>query len=128
MAEIKKRRANPHGRRKDNHQETDRSAIVTKTNSGGGCRKPKLERKCNSKWNLGFVRKHVDSSAKSSISHCLPQRGTTPGTVSPPDTKKPERTISAELSQFAPSTPSPDSEMQPGRLYVSRAPQPASVS
>lgn len=48
------------GERRDNHQEADKSAIVTKTNSGWGFRKPKLERKCSSKWNLGFIRKHVD--------------------------------------------------------------------
>lgn len=66
----------------DNHQETDKSAIVTKTNSGWGFRKPKLERKLGSEWNLGFIRKHMDLSAKTIISHCLGQRGT-PRTVPP---------------------------------------------
>lgn len=76
MTETKQRRANPHGRRGDNHQETDKSAIVTKTNSGWGFRKPKLERKCNSEWNLGFIRKHVALPAETIISHCWGQRGT----------------------------------------------------
>lgn len=73
--------------RRDNHQEADKSAIVTKTNSGWGFRKPKLERKRSSKWNLGFIRKHVDWSAEAIIPHCLGQRGT-PKAVPPRETRK----------------------------------------
>lgn len=63
---------------RDNHQETDKRAIVKQANSGGGFRKPKLERKPGNRWDLGFIRKLVDSSAETTISRCLHQRGTTP--------------------------------------------------
>lgn len=86
----------------DNHQETDKRAIVAKTNSGYGFRKPKLERKRGSKRNLGSIRKPVDLSAETIISHCFGQRLRT---VPPRNTNKPERTALAELrNQFLPST------------------------
>lgn len=72
----------------------------------------------------------MDSSSETSISHCLHQRGATPGTVSLPNTKKPGRTVLAELrSQCAPwEDPSWASAMHSGRFYVSKAPQPVSMS
>lgn len=117
---------------RDNHQETDKSAIITKANSGWGFRKPKLERKRNSKRDLGFIRKHMDLSAETTISHCLHQRGTTPG-WSPHQTLRARKDKSNRIEDLiCPfrcwEEPSPGSEMHSGRFYVSTAPHPVSVS
>lgn len=74
----------------------------------------------------------MDSSAETTISHGLHQRGTTPGR-SPHQMLRARKDKSSRIEDsICPFSsweePRPDSEMHSGRFYVSPAPQPVSMS